>query len=133
MSPFRKGAEMKVRKTARKNLQGAQRAAPAGGSSKTQRLKAAATAAAMVGGMALGAVTDPAGAARASLSNRVAAVRQALARRLNEPAGVEQRDTGLPYPAVELAQWLNWGNWGNWNNWRNWNNWANAWTNWVNV
>jgi len=109
-----------------------QGAAPVGGS-RMQRMKAAATVAAMVGGVALGTAVGPSSAARGSLADRVAAVRQALDRKLERASGMEQRDLGLPYPAAELAQWLNWGNWGNWNNWNNWRDWANAWTNWVNV
>jgi hypothetical protein len=119
----------RIDRSKRRDTQGA---APVG-SSRMQRMKAAATVAAMVGGVALGAAADPSSASRGSLADRVAAVRQALERKLEGASGVEQREIDLPYPAAELAQWGNWGNWGNWNNWNNWKDWANAWTNWVNV
>jgi hypothetical protein len=119
----------RIDRSKRRDTQGA---APAGGS-RMQRMKAAATVAAMVGGVALGAAVNPSAATRGSLADRVAAVRQALERKLEGASGLEQGDIGLPHPVAELAQWLNWGNWGNWNNWNNWKDWANAWTNWVNV
>jgi len=67
-----------------------------------------------------------------SVTQRAAAVREALGKKLSEaqaPADRQLLNEKLPYAPVELAQWLNWGNWGNWANWNNWNNWQ-KWSNW---
>jgi hypothetical protein len=59
--------------------------------------------------------------ARATLNERVAAVREAL--RAEAPGATEE--------PRRLAQ-MPWMNWGNWNNWNKWNNWPNGWMNWGN-
>lgn len=85
---------------------------------------------------------DPAGlqppaAQEGRISERLAAIRDAVSTVVGQEASKRQGDK------MRLA-WGNWwrnGGWGwgpgwrgwgwpNWNNWRNWNNWNNWWRNW---
>jgi hypothetical protein len=97
----------------------------------------------LLGSTAPGAASqDPAGlrpqaAREARVSERLAAIRDAVSSVAGQQAG--RRDNGN----LRLAWgnwWRNggfgwgrpWGGWGwpNWNNWHNWNNWNNWWRNW---
>ena len=83
----------------------------------------------------------PAAAPGGSVSERLAAIRQAVSAVAGEPGKA---------PGEQRLAWVNWGNggfgfgfgrpwgnfgiglpWNNWNNWRNgWHNWGNWWHNW---
>lgn len=79
---------------------------------------------------------QPSAANQSSVSERLAAIRQAVSAAVgSESSGAKSDDSNR-----RLA-WGNWNNWGwyrprrgwgwpNWNNWRNWNNWPNWWRNW---
>ena len=61
-----------------------------------------------------------------SVPNRVAAVRDAMSKKVAEVEKLGQPALAkMPYAQMEVASWLNWVNWNNWNNWRNWRNWSN--------
>lgn len=83
------------------------------------------------------AVSQPSASDKGRVSERLAAIREAVSD-VAEPGGTAtKRDTRNR----QLA-WGNWwGGWGyrpwggyygwpNWNNWHNWNNWNNWWRNW---
>jgi hypothetical protein len=101
-------------------------------------IKAIATAAVLSGAVVINA-TQPAAAAGNHLTDRVAAVRAALAAKLGDASEASSTNSSLSYAEANLAQWVNWGNWGNWHDWRdwrdwnNWGNWGNAWGNWGNM
>ena len=104
--------------------------------SLSQRAKKALSAALLAGGLIGGQAAQAAiPAASATIPDRVAAVRDAMNKRI-----AEAKETGgtqaieKPYSQLEVASWLNWINWPNWNNWGDWNNWANwsNWRNWIN-
>jgi hypothetical protein len=91
----------------------------------------------LAGGLLGGQVAQAAvPAAPANIQNRVAAVREELAKRVVEAQQLGGHDAiqKLPFAQFEVATWLNWVNWPNWNNWRDWNNWHNwsNWRNWIN-
>jgi hypothetical protein len=73
------------------------------------------------------------------VSERLAAIREAVSAVAGDTGGVENQERSNQ----QLAWgnwWNNWGwgrpwrprgwGWPNWNNWRNWNNWNNWWRNW---
>jgi hypothetical protein len=78
---------------------------------------------------------QPKAAHEARVSERLAAVRDAVSIAAAQHASAQGDDSG----ALRLAWgnwWRNWGwsrpwgwGWPNWNNWRNWNNWPNWWRN----
>jgi hypothetical protein len=95
--------------------------APAGAVGVSLALGAAAPAAASE--PPLGA--QPAATEKATVSERLAAVRDAV-------SAVDQTKTDSAKADGRLA-WGNWGfgyGWPNWNNWHNWNNWGNWFRNW---
>jgi hypothetical protein len=71
----------------------------------------------------------------ATISERLAAIRDAVSTATAQTAATKSGDDG----ALRLAWgnwWRNWGwwrpwgwGWPNWNNWRNWSNWPNWWRN----
>jgi hypothetical protein len=86
------------------------------------------------------AVSQPPGSDKARVSERLAAIREAV-------SVVAEPDATAPEPDKRNRQlaWGNWWgggwgyrpwggygwpNWPNWNNWHNWNNWNNSWRNW---
>jgi hypothetical protein len=79
---------------------------------------------------------QPSAAGRAGVSERLAAIREAV----SEVAQAEGEATHPGDGDLHLAWgnwwnnwgWRPWGGWGwpNWNNWHNWNNWNNWWRNW---
>lgn len=80
--------------------------------------------------------SQPAAANDARVSERLAAIREAV----SAVAGPEGR-AAMPADGNRQLAWGNWwhnwgfrpwGGWGwpNWNNWHNWNNWNNWWHNW---
>ncbi len=82
------------------------------------------------------AAFQPRAAPEAGVSERLAAIRDAV----STVAGQEAATKGGDIAKQRLAWgnwWRNWGfrpwggwGWPNWNNWRNWNNWNNWWRNW---
>ena len=80
--------------------------------------------------------SEPSAAERAGVSERLAAIREALSDVAEAESAVAKSD----HDNLRLAWgnwWHNWGyrpwwgwGWPNWNNWRNWNNWPNWWRNW---
>ena len=87
-------------------------------------------AAAFVAGGLFGGQAAKAATTSASVPERVAAVRDAMNKKIAEAkeTGGTQAVEKLPYAQLEVASWLNWINWPNWNNWANWANWSN----WIN-
>jgi hypothetical protein len=69
---------------------------------------------------------QPSATAKAGVSERLAAVRDAVS--------VLDRDTADAAKAGGRLAWGNWGwgggGWPNWNNWHNWRNWGNFFRNW---
>jgi hypothetical protein len=68
---------------------------------------------------------EPSLAGREGMSERLAAVRDAISTLDGDRAAAAQTDGRLA--------WGNWGfggGWPNWNNWRNWRNWGNWFRNW---
>jgi hypothetical protein len=80
-------------------------------------------------------MVQPKAAQPAGVSERLAAIREAVSTVAQQEAGAQSADTGK----LRLAWgnwwrnggwWRPWGwGWPNWNNWRNWNNWPNFWRN----
>jgi len=80
--------------------------------------------------------SEPSAAERAGVSERLAAIREAL----SDVAEADSAAAKSDHDNLRLAWgnwwhnwgWRPWGGWGwpNWNNWRNWNNWPNWWRNW---
>jgi|SRR6266853_1859900 hypothetical protein len=79
------------------------------------------------------AASQPSAADEDRVSERLAAIREAVSTVAEEGRGANPADGN-----TQLA-WGNWWNnfgwyrpwgWPNWNNWRNWNNWNNWWHNW---
>jgi len=77
---------------------------------------------------------EPSAANPAAVSERLAAIREAVSEFAEGDGGAARSEDEL-----HLAWgnwWRNWGwrprgwGWPNWNNWRNWNNWPNSWRNW---
>jgi hypothetical protein len=81
------------------------------------------------------ASAEPSAAERAGISERLAAIREAVS-----DVTLGESETGKPKDGeLHLAWgnwWRNWGwrprgwGWPNWNNWRNWHPWNNWWHNW---
>jgi len=76
------------------------------------------------------ASAQPPASQTASVSQRLAAIRDAV----STVAGSET-DAAKPAERTPMLAWGNWGwgggwGWPNWNNWHNWNNWGNFWRNW---
>jgi hypothetical protein len=78
---------------------------------------------------------EPFAADRAGVSERLAAIREAV----SDVAAGDSRATRSQDGELHLAWgnwWRNWGGrprgwgWPNWNNWRNWHPWNNWWRNW---
>ncbi|HUC11534.1 MAG TPA: hypothetical protein VL985_14075 [Stellaceae bacterium] len=79
---------------------------------------------------------QPKAAQEARVSERLAAIREAVSNVAQQEAAARSGDIGK----LRLAWgnwWRNWGwarpwgwGWPNWNNWHNWNNWPNWWRNW---
>jgi hypothetical protein len=78
--------------------------------------------AALTSALQKNAASCPESAERATISERIARVREAFADR--------NKESDCRVGSQQLAQWVNWPNWGNWNNWANWNQWNN-WGNWT--
>ena len=79
--------------------------------------------------------SQPPAAQAARISERLAAIRDAVSTVTGRDAG----QTGQDISKLRLAWgnwwrnggWRPWGwGWPNWNNWHNWNNWPNWWRNW---
>jgi hypothetical protein len=104
--------------------------------SLSERARKAICSVFLAGGLLGGQAAQASVPAAPTIPNRVAAVREALSKRVGEAKqlGGQEALQKLPYAQIELASWLNWVNWPNWNNWRDWNNWANwsNWRNWIN-
>jgi hypothetical protein len=82
------------------------------------------------------AASQPPAADKDRVSERLAAIREAVSAMADEGRATEPADGNLH---LAWGNWWNnwgWGGWGrpwgwpNWNNWRNWNNWNNWWRNW---
>jgi hypothetical protein len=80
---------------------------------------------------------QPLAADRASVAQRLAAIREAVSAATDSMK--KDTDSGDGNLRLAWGNWWNnwgwgrpWGGWGwpNWNNWRNWNNWNNWWRNW---
>ena len=79
---------------------------------------------------------QPSAAGRAGVSERLAAIREAVSD-LAEAEGKATHPSDSDFHLAWGNWWNNWGwgrpwggGWPNWNNWRNWNNWNNWWRNW---
>jgi hypothetical protein len=82
------------------------------------------------------AVVQPRASEQARVSERLAAIRDAV----STVAGQEAAKTGDSSLRLAWGNWWRNGGWGyrpwggygwpNWNNWHNWNNWNNWWRNW---
>ena len=96
------------------------------------KAKKAVFSAMVAGGLLGGQAAQASVPAPASIPNRVAVVRDTLAKKVAEAEknGLEAVQK-LPYAQIEVASWLNWINWPNWRDWRDWGNWGN-WANWIN-
>ena len=81
------------------------------------------------------ASAQPSAADKVRISERLAAIREAVS------AVSDEDSTAKPADGTRQLAWGNWWNnwgwyrpwgwgWPNWNNWRNWNNWHNWWNNW---
>jgi hypothetical protein len=78
---------------------------------------------------------QPNAAQEARVSERLAAIRDAVSTAATQPAATKSDNSS----GLRLAWgnwwrnggwWRPWGwGWPNWNNWRNWNNWPNWWRN----
>jgi hypothetical protein len=91
------------------------------------RIKRLASAALLAGSLLTGLAQA---SVPGSVLYRVAAVQNALGKKLADTNSAVDEKTArekLAPAEFELAQWINWGNWGNWNNWHNWVNvnWGN--------
>ena len=92
---------------------------------KNDKAKKAMFAVLVAGGL-LGTQAAQASVTTPSVPNRVAAVRDAMSKKVAEVEKLGQPALAkMPYAQMEVASWLNWVNWNNWNNWRNWGNWGN--------
>jgi len=78
---------------------------------------------------------EPSAANPAAVSERLAAIREAVSDAAKKDSSVGRSGDG----DLRLAWgnwWRNWGarprgwGWPNWNNWRNWHPWRNWWRNW---
>jgi hypothetical protein len=81
------------------------------------------------------AALQPSAADKDRVSERLAAIREAVS------AVADEGRVANPADGDRRLAWGNWWNnwgwyrpwgwgWPNWNNWRNWNNWNNWWRNW---
>jgi len=83
--------------------------------------------------------SQPLASGEDGVSERLAAIREAVSALADDTGGGEKSGRGDQQLAW-VNGWKNWGwgrpwrpwgwGWPNWNNWRNWNNWNNWWRNW---